>query len=125
MLSHPRSQQLTRLLATRTGESEPFVAGGASTVTSVWDKRGAVSAVTSSYGELVTRVSRDEQGRVTEIVYADAAKTTTQMVYDLRGRLVSTQTFRSKPSWWGQTGALPASGSPANYRAPVSADPVQ
>ena len=47
------------------------------------------------------------------------------MVYDLRGRLVSTQTFRSKPSWWGVTGALPASGSPANYRAPMSADPVQ
>ena len=50
-------------------------AGGASTVTSIWDRRGAVSAVTSSYGELVTRVSRDEQGRVTEIAYADAART--------------------------------------------------
>ena len=32
--------------------------GGTSTVTSVWDKRGAVSAVTSSYGVLVSRVER-------------------------------------------------------------------
>ena len=34
-------------------------AGGTSTVTSVWDKRGAVAAVTSSYGDLVSKVTRD------------------------------------------------------------------
>ena len=55
-------------------------AGGVSTVTSIWDKRGAVSAVTSSYGVLVIGVQRDAQGRVTEIDYADGAHTTTQMV---------------------------------------------
>jgi YD repeat-containing protein len=96
-------------------------AGGSSTVTSVWDKRGAVSAVTSSYGELVSRVTRDAQGRVTEIAYADAAKTTTQMVYDVRGRLVNTQTFRTKPSWWAAGGT----GAPVSYKAPASTDPVQ
>jgi YD repeat-containing protein len=95
-------------------------AGGTSTVTSVWDKRGAVAAVTSSYGDLVSKVTRDAQGRVTEIVYADAAKTTTQMVYDARGRLVNTQTFRTKPSWWTSGGT----GAPASYKAPGTSELV-
>jgi YD repeat-containing protein len=97
--------------------------GGTSTVTSVWDKRGAVAAVTSSYGDLVSKVTRDAQGRVTEIVYADAAKTTTQMVYDGRGRLVNTQTFRTKPSWWTSGGST-STGAPANYQAPGASELV-
>ena len=35
-----------------------------------------------------------------------------QMVYDLRRRLVSTQTFRSKPSWWGGDGGTSGERSP-------------
>ncbi len=84
---------------------------------------GGVSAVTSSYGVLVIGVQRDAQGRVTEIDYADAAKTTTQMVYDLRGRLVNTQTFRSAPQWW-TSGAPAASGAPPGYVSPSASDAV-
>ena len=84
---------------------------------------GGVSAVTSSYGVLVIGVQRDAQGRVTEIDYADAAKTTTQMVYDLRGRLVNTQTFRSAPQWW-TSGAPAASGARPGYVSPSASDAV-
>ena len=43
------------------------------------------------------------------------------MVYDVRGRLVNTQTFRTKPSWWAAGGT----GAPVSYKAPASTDPVQ
>jgi hypothetical protein len=46
-----------------------------------------------------------------------------QMVYDLRGRLVNTQTFRSAPSWW-TSGAPAASGAPLGYVSPSAIDAV-
>ena len=45
------------------------------------------------------------------------------MVYDLRGRLVNTQTFRSAPSGW-TSGAPAASGAPPSYVPPSASDAV-
>jgi hypothetical protein len=42
------------------------------------------------------------------------------MVYDARGRLVNTQTFRTKPSWWTSGGT----GAPASYKAPGTSELV-
>jgi hypothetical protein len=42
------------------------------------------------------------------------------MVYDLRGRLVNTQTFRSAPQWWNVGGA----GAPPSYMPPSASDAV-
>ncbi len=58
-----------------------------------------------------------------EIAYADAAKTTTQMVYDRRGRIVNTQTFRSAPSWW-TSGGPGSIGAPPGYVLPLGSDAV-
>lgn len=72
--------------------------GAASTVTTAYNERGAVKSVTSSYGDLVTSVDRDADGFVTNVVYGDAASTTTSSEPDERRRPRTIMTFRGPPA---------------------------
>src|SRR5256885_1689786 len=75
--------------------------------------RGTVKSVGSSYGDLVTSITRDADGLIQTLVYGDAAHTTTSMGYDQRRRLSSVQTYRGPPASWT---ANPATYAPApNY----------
>ncbi len=87
-------------------------ANGESFVTTDYTKRGTVRTVGSSYDPdpIVASVTRDADGLVEQIIYGDAAKTTTEMSYDLRRRLSSVQTYRGPPAVWSQQ---PAAYSPA------------
>jgi RHS repeat-associated protein len=69
-----------------------------------------VSGVSSSYGTLVASVARDADGLVSQLVYGDAASTTTAMSYDGRRRLSSVQTYRGPAASWSQS---PPAYSPA------------
>jgi RHS repeat-associated protein len=92
-------------------------ASGHSQVTTQYSQRGTVCSVSSGYGApagsalpLVASVTRDADGLVTQMVYGDAAKTTTAMSYDGRRRLSSVQTYRGTPAIWTSP---PASYTPA------------
>jgi RHS repeat-associated protein len=95
--------------------------GSPSTVTTQYSQRGTVSSVTSSYGSLVASVGRDADGLVNQLVYGDAAKTTSALSYDARRRLSSVQTYRGPPAIWSQVPAayLPApapGGAPSTFQ---------
>ncbi len=113
-------------------------ANGQSAVTTSYSKRGAVESVGSSYGPLVTRVARDADGLVNQVVYGDVASTTSAFSYDLRRRLWSVQTYRGPPATWTQTSAQyappPSAGTPAttqllledvDYKYDAVDDPVE
>ena len=80
--------------------------------------------MTGSYGSLVASVTRDADGLVNQIVYGDAAATTTGFTYDDRRRLQSVQTYRGPPAAWTATpppsNYLPApvygTGSPTTFQ---------
>jgi RHS repeat-associated protein len=97
-----------------TGAKVPELLGSAlgtgdkSLVATSYSKRGSVKQVNSSYGMLVTRITHDADGLTTEIVYGDAAATTTAFDYDLKRRLRSVQTYRGPPSIWTSGGITPA-----------------
>ncbi len=99
--------------------AELLGAGGQSFVTTDYTKRGTVRTVGSSYSPdpIVASVTRDADGLVEQIVYGDAAKTTTAMSYDLRRRLSSVQTYRGPPPMWSQP--------PSGYTAPTQNDTAQ
>jgi RHS repeat-associated protein len=84
-----------------------------SVVSTKYTKRGAVGSVGSSHGPLVARVEHDADGLIREIVYADAASTTTTFSYDLRRRLGSVQTYRGPPNQLWR--ASPPAYSPAPH----------
>jgi RHS repeat-associated protein len=77
---------------------------GQSYVTTTYSKRGTVSKMSSGYGDLITTIGRDADGLLNQIVYGDAAKTTTAYTYDTRRRLSSVQTYRGPPATgiWSQ-----------------------
>ncbi|MEO8905254.1 MAG: toxin TcdB middle/N-terminal domain-containing protein [Polyangiaceae bacterium] len=85
-----------------------------SAVTTQYSHRGTVKKVGSTYGDLVTSITRSADGLVGEIIYGDAAGTTTDSDYDMRRRLRNVQTYRGPPNnaLW--------SSPPANY-TPVPA----
>jgi RHS repeat-associated protein len=97
-----------------TGAKVPELLGSAiggvdkSLVATSYTKRGAVKQVSSSYGMLVSSITHDADGLTTEIVYGDAAATTTAFDYDLKRRLRSVQTYRGPPSIWTSGGITPA-----------------
>jgi RHS repeat-associated protein len=69
-----------------------------SAVTCVYNQRGAVQSVSSSYGSLVASIDRTADALINEIKYGDAASTTTSFAYDFRRRLHSVQTYRGPPA---------------------------
>ncbi len=100
-------------------------ASQSSVVHTEYTLRGSVKRVASSYGEkdasgwadLVASLAHDAHGLVQQIVYGDAARTTTANTYDARSRLASVQTYRAAPGLWTQETA-PYSPAP-EYGAPT------
>jgi RHS repeat-associated protein len=82
---------------------------GTSTVTTTYSAAGDVAAVSSSYGALVSSVTRDADRLVNQIVYGDVAGTTRALSHDGRRRLSTSQTYRGVPALWS---APPASYTP-------------
>jgi RHS repeat-associated protein len=107
-----------RPVTTTTGADVPELldSTGHSQVTATYSARGTVSRVDSGYGTLVRRVSLDAGGQVNEIVYGDAAQTTTAVSYDTRQRVSSVQTYRGPPALWTQP--PPAYAPPPPYGGP-------
>ncbi len=89
-----------RPVSDSTGAARNIEPGMASKVTTRYSQRGVVSAVDSSYGKLVSEISRDADGVVTEIKYGDAAQTTSTFLFDERRRLHSLMTYRAKATEW-------------------------
>jgi RHS repeat-associated protein len=71
---------------------------GQSACTTEYSARGSVKEASSSYGSLVSSLTRTADNLVTEIVYGDAAATRTSYLYDERRRISSVQTYRGPPS---------------------------
>src|SRR5690606_14812039 len=59
--------------------------------------RGTVKTVGGSYGPLIAGIQRTADGLMKQMVYGDAAGTTTAYSYDQRRRLSSVQTYRGPP----------------------------
>jgi RHS repeat-associated protein len=106
-----------RPISETTGASstELLASNGESIVSTAYTKRGTLKNVGSSYGTLVSSIDRSADGLVGELVFGDAAGTTTTMRYDSRRRLASVQTSRSVPTQW--------SSPPASYSPAPSLDP--
>jgi RHS repeat-associated protein len=95
--------------------------GPTSAVTTTYSNRGTVKKVGSTYGDLVTRITRTADGLVSSIVYGDAAGTTTDSDYDARRRLRDVQTYRGPPSIWNTppnnyTPAPALNGAPSSFQ---------
>ncbi len=96
----------------------------ASVVHTDYTPRGTLRRVTSSYGaqdasswpDLVTSVTHDADGAVSQIVYGDTAHTTTATSHDGRRRLSSVQTYRGAPAVW--------TADPAPYAPAPELDPA-
>ncbi|HYQ45101.1 MAG TPA: SpvB/TcaC N-terminal domain-containing protein [Polyangiaceae bacterium] len=83
--------------------------GKKSAVMTDYSKRGTIKKIRSTYGDLVTDITRAADGLVEEVIYGDAAGTRTDTDYDTRRRLRNIQTYRGPP----QSGIW--STPPANY----------
>jgi RHS repeat-associated protein len=112
-----------RLKTETTGASSNGVllaSDGTSQVTLEYNRRGTTHKVSSSYGDLVQKVTRAADGVVTDLVYGDAASTTSHSDFDARRRLSGVSTYRSSAPLWS---AQPAQVSPAPGANPV--DPTR
>jgi len=102
-----------RPLVTSTGARAPeLLNAGLSTVAVQYTQRGTVRSVGGSYGTLVTGVTRDANGLVTQVNYGDGAQTSTVSTFDARLRLSSVQTSRARAPLW--------SAPPAGYTPPAT-----
>ena len=81
--------------------------GSTTAVTIEYSRRGTVKSAGGSYGVLVAAIDRDADALLNEIIFGDAAQTTTGFSYDQRRRLSSVQTYRGPPAHW--------TSPPANY----------
>jgi RHS repeat-associated protein len=102
-----------RPVVTSTGADVAELLGGdpaSSAVVTNYSARGTVRSVGSSYGALVSTVTRDADGLVQQIGYGDVAQTSTHFQYDQRRRISSVQTDRGPPALWSQ---VPAAYTPA------------
>jgi RHS repeat-associated protein len=81
-----------------------------SVVTTKYSARNTVASVGSGYGPIVAGVTRDADGPITQIVYGDAAPTTSAFSFDARRRMSSVQTYRGAPAIW--------SSPPVSYQPP-------
>jgi RHS repeat-associated protein len=111
-----------REVSATTGSSVPELQGTAnssmpsgdetSAVVTEYSGRGAVKSVHSTYGDLVTSITRSADGLVSQIRYGDLAGTTTDNDYDTRRRLRNVQTYRGPPGFWNNppSGYTPAPG---------------
>ncbi len=103
-------------------------ASGQSVVTTQYSQRGTVKSVGTGYGAasgmaspLVSSITRDADGLIGQVVYGDAAATTSALSYDGRRRLSSAQTYRGAPAIWSAPPAsyLPSpspNGSPSTFQ---------
>jgi RHS repeat-associated protein len=102
-----------RPVVTSTGADVAELLGGdpaSSAVVTNYSARGTVRSVGSSYGALVSNVTRDADGLIQQIGYGDVAQTSTHFQYDQRRRVSSVQTDRGPPALWSQ---VPAAYTPA------------
>ncbi|MGC4069838.1 MAG: RHS repeat-associated core domain-containing protein [Polyangiaceae bacterium] len=65
-----------------------------------YSRRGVIANVGGSYGALVSSIARRADGLVDNLVYGDAAHTTTATAYDDRRRPMNIMTFRAGASIW-------------------------
>jgi RHS repeat-associated protein len=116
-----------REVSATTGSTVPELQGSAdsalpsgsetSAVVTEYSARGTVKAVHSTYGDLVTSVTRSADGLVSQIKYGDHAQTTTDNDYDARRRLRNVQTYRGPPDRWN---SAPPNYTPApGFNAPT------
>jgi len=116
-----------REVSATTGSTVPELQGTAdsalpsgsqtSAVVTEYSARGTVKAVHSTYGDLVTSVTRSADGLVDQIKYGDYAQTTTGNDYDTRRRLRNVQTYRGPPDRW--TSPPPNYTPVPGYNAPT------
>jgi RHS repeat-associated protein len=93
---------------------------GTSSVGVEYTHRGTTRKVTSSYGDLVQKITRTADNLVSELVYGDAANTTSHSDFDARRRVAAVQTYRAAAGLWS---AVPAKVTPAPGASP--ADPTR
>ena len=120
-----------REVSATTGSTVPELQGTAnsalpsgsetSAVVTEYSARGTVKAVHSTYGDLVTSVTRSADGLVSQIKYGDLAGTTTDNDYDTRRRLRNVQTYRGPPGFWTSP---PPNYTPAPSFGGTSAPPT-
>lgn len=103
-----------RVTAETTGSTVSELAGasGQSVVQTHFSPRGGVSGVGSSYGTLVSSVTRTPEGLPTQTAFSDAASTMRTRSYDSDLRLQNVTTYRGSAALWSA-----ASGS---YTPPTS-----
>ncbi len=91
-----------REISTTTGAttSELLGSGSASEITTTYSNRGTVASAGGSYGTLVASTTRAADGLIEQVVYGDAADTTTDYAYDDRRRLSIVQTYREPTDDW-------------------------
>ena len=105
-----------RPVSATTGATVLVGSDGTSTVSTAYSQRGTVKSVGSSYGPLVTSITRAADGPVLQTVYGDVAATTSTMTYDARRRLSSVVTYRGPPALW-------TASPPLITPAPVTSGP--
>jgi RHS repeat-associated protein len=74
------------------------------TIRTNYSRRGVVQSVDGSYGSLVSRIKRRADGLVENLVYGDAAGTTTATTYDDRRRPTNIISYRGAPTIWSALG---------------------
>lgn len=101
-----------RVVSSTTGAEVPelLASNGKSEVTTLYSKRGRVRAIDSSYGALISSITRNARGLSTSVVYGDVASTRSAFTFDGRSRLTTAKTFRTAAAGWGQ-GAPPFSSA--------------
>jgi RHS repeat-associated protein len=105
---HIAYDSMDRVVEETTGASAPELLGSNSWIENTYSGRGALSQVSSSYGELVAGIRRSADGLVEQIKHGDAADTSTVHIYDERRFLVESSVERAIPPLW--------SSPPANYQ---------
>ena len=103
-----------RLRTRTTGlESHELTGGVPSFETMTYSARGALRAVGSSYGDLVTQLTHTASGAPSSALYGDLAGTAVSMGYDARDRLAALLVRRgASPALWS------AAPPPAGYTLP-------
>ncbi len=98
----------TVLLSTGATVSQNLGAGGLSTSTASYSRRGRLVSVGSSYGALVSSRTFAADGLPTSFVLGDQASTQRAFAYDQQRRMRSVQTFRATPGLWTSPSYTPA-----------------
>jgi RHS repeat-associated protein len=99
---HHAYDSADRVLSETTGAASPELlnASQASSTSVEYSQRGTVAQVLSTYGTLINSIERTADGLIEEIVYGDAAQTTSTQIYDARRRLEEALVHRDAPNIW-------------------------